>query len=129
MNGQQPTTTGVCRVSGRAVSGATPLPGVSVLVRSGDALKTATSTDPNGTYRLTLPAGTYEVAAELTGFARIARPVTIGAPPCDQTVDFQLALAPRVAPQPSSAGAVAAARGAMGGEPAPFRPRTLARAD
>lgn len=97
----QQALSGSCRVSGRAVSGATPLPGVAVLVRTGDAVKTATSTDPDGTYRLGLPAGTYEVSADLTGFTRVAQPITVGAAPCDQTIDFQLALAPRVPPQSS----------------------------
>ena len=48
---------GACRISGRATSGTTPLPGVAMVVQAGDAVKTATSTDTDGTYRLTLPAG------------------------------------------------------------------------
>src|SRR3954463_6111560 len=58
---------GACRITGRAVSGTQPLPGVSVLVRNSGALKAATSTDPDGTYRLSLSEGTYDLAAELTG--------------------------------------------------------------
>ena len=92
----QQSGAGACRVSGRAVSGTTPLPGVSVLIRTGEVVKTATSTDPDGTYHVALPAGSYEVAADLTGFTPVARSITIMAAPCDQTIDFQLALAPRV---------------------------------
>src|SRR4051812_30720830 len=85
---------GTCRISGRAASGTQPLPGVSMLVRSSGAVKTATSTDPDGTYRLLLPEGTYDVAAELTGFTAASRSVTVGGSVCDQTIDFQLTLAP-----------------------------------
>ena len=60
-------------------------------------MKTATSTAPDGSYHLEVPAGAYVLTVELTGFTRIARPVAIGAAPCDQTIDFQLALEPRVA--------------------------------
>jgi hypothetical protein len=94
---QQPAAP-MCRVSGRATSGNQPLPGVSVLVRTGDVVKSATSTDPDGTYHLSLPAGAFNLSAELTGFTGVNRPLTTGAPPCDQTVDFQLVLAPRGAP-------------------------------
>src|SRR6476620_5122262 len=92
----QQAAAGTCRITGRAVSGATPLPGVSILARTGDTVKTATSTDPDGTYQFGLPAGAYEVTAELMGFTRLARSITLGAAPCDQTIDFQLTLAPRV---------------------------------
>jgi hypothetical protein len=96
LDAQQPLASGACRITGRATSGGTPLPGVSVVVRLEDAVKTATSSDTDGTYRLTLPAGVYRVSAELTGFVSVARELTAGAPPCDQTVDFLLTLAPRV---------------------------------
>src|SRR4051812_3860935 len=49
---QQAPLAGTCRVSGRAVAGTTPLPGVAVLARVGSAIKAATSTDTDGTYRL-----------------------------------------------------------------------------
>ena len=91
------SSAGQCRISGRAVSGAVALPGVSMVVRAGDVVKTATSTAPDGSYHLEVPAGAYVLMVELTGFTRIARPVAIGAAPCDQTIDFQLALEPRVA--------------------------------
>src|SRR5688500_10653135 len=56
LDAQQPLASGACRITGRATSGGTPLPGVSVVVRLEDAVKTATSSDTDGTYRLTLPA-------------------------------------------------------------------------
>jgi hypothetical protein len=90
----QQSAASACRVSGRAVSGNLPLPGVSVLVRSNDVVKAATSTDPDGTYHLALPAGVYALTAELTGFIRVDKPLTVGAAPCDQTVDFALTLVP-----------------------------------
>src|SRR5262245_25046556 len=120
---------GSCRITGRALSGSAPLPGVSVLVKTAGAVKAATSTDPDGTYRIALTFGTYDLAAELTGFTSVSRSITVAGTPCDQTIDFQLTLAPRVplaatlpavapvapgsgagrgAPQPSAAGASAA---------------------
>ena len=61
IDAQQGTAAGACRISGRATSGATPLPGVTVTVQTGDAIKGATSTDPDGTYHVSLPAGTYRL--------------------------------------------------------------------
>src|SRR5882672_5235087 len=87
---------GTCRISGHALSGSAPLPGVSVLVKSAGAVKAASSTDPDGTYRVALPFGTYDVTAELTGFSAVSRSITVAGAPCDQAVDFQLSLAPRV---------------------------------
>src|SRR4026209_974364 len=84
----QKAVAGACRGSGRALSGTTPLPGVSLLIRTGEVVKTATSTEPDGTYHVALPAGSYEVAADLTGFTPVARSITITAAPCDQTIDF-----------------------------------------
>jgi hypothetical protein len=60
-----------CRVAGRAASGAAPLPGVAIVVRSGETVKAVTSSDPDGTYHVTLPAGAYRLTAELTGFVRV----------------------------------------------------------
>jgi hypothetical protein len=115
---------GACRISGRAVSGTSPLPGVSVLIRTGDVVKSATSTDPDGTYHVALPAGSYEVAADLTGFTPIARSITITGTPCDQAIDFQLALAPRVpaATIPVAAESARSAQGGRGAQPQPGAP-------
>ena len=115
---QQSAAAGSCRVSGRAASASTPLPGVSIVFRAGDAVKGATSSEPDGTFHLALPPGTYDVSAELTGFTSVTRPLPLGTAPCDQTVDFQLSLAPRTAPAttavPSSNGQRGAAPGAPG---------------
>lgn len=120
-----------CRISGRAVSGGVSLPGVSVIAFTGDALKAATSTDIDGTYRLVLPAGTYRLSAELTGFESIRLEVTVGGDTCDQTIDLQLALAkPTAQPAPQAARpavqrfetlAVQTQAGAAGAESAPER--------
>lgn len=90
-----------CRVSGRVSNGTTPLPGVSLVAFAADAVKSATSTDPDGTYRLLLPRGAYRLAADLTGFASFQRELTLDGETCDQTIDVQLALAPRT-PRPAT---------------------------
>jgi hypothetical protein len=110
---------GSCRIGGRAISGTQPLPGVSVLVRSAGAVKTATSTDPDGTYRIMLPEGTYDLAAELTGFTSISRSVTVGGGACDQTIDLPLTIAPRtpLALQAGSSAAPGAGPGRRGMPP------------
>ena len=72
-----------------------PLPGVSVLVKSAGAVKAASSTDPDGTYRgfalrerLRRDSGTHRLHVP-------SRDRSPSAGTCDQTVDFQLSLAPR----------------------------------
>lgn len=90
-----------------------PLPGVSVVVQAGPEVKAATSTDPDGTYRLALPPGTYEISAELTGFVPVRKPVTIAAGACAQSMDFILSLAPR------TRAAAATGAAAAGAQPAP----------
>jgi hypothetical protein len=123
VDARQQSAASACRVSGRAVSGNLPLPGVSVLVRADDAVKAATSTDPDGSYHLALPAGIYALTAELTGFVRVDKPLTIGPAPCDQTVDFALTLAPRgpiasPSPAPAAPGAAASTSTGRGAAPA-----------
>ena len=112
---------GTCRISGHALSGSAPLPGVSVLVKSAGAVKTASSTDPDGTYRVALPFGTYDVTAELTGFSPVSRSITVAGAPCDQTVDFQLSLAPRV-PLAAAAPATPADAAGRGASPSSAPP-------
>src|SRR5262245_9273443 len=123
LDARQAAGTGACRISGRASSGTTPLPGVSVTIRIADALKSATSTETDGGYALNLPPGQYTLTAELTGFTRVERPLVVGDGACAQTIDLSLTLAPRqpIAPAPltssSRAGqpavAPAAGRGAQ----------------
>jgi len=107
VDAQQGAVAGACRISGRATSATTPLPGVTITLQVDGAVKGATSTEPDGTYRVNLPPGSYHLSAELTGFGKAERDVTIGDAACAQTVDVQLALAPRVpvAPRPSTAAA------------------------
>ncbi|MDQ3486372.1 MAG: TonB-dependent receptor [Acidobacteriota bacterium] len=98
-------------MSGRVTSGATPLPGVALVVTTGTAVAAATSTEPDGTYQLALPAGTYQVKAELTGFVPVDRAMTLTGDPCGaQVADLQLALQPR-APRAAAAAPAAAGRG------------------
>ena len=60
-----------CRVTGRALSGTAPLPGVAIVVRVGDAVKAATSTDTEGKFTILFgPSATYHVSAELMAFAQ-----------------------------------------------------------
>jgi hypothetical protein len=85
-----------CRVEGRATSGATPLPGVSIVVRAAGALKAATSSDLDGRFTIFFaPGATFTLSADLTGFTHAERVVSFAMPPCDQTVDFDLRLSPR----------------------------------
>jgi hypothetical protein len=52
-----------CRLEGRATSGIVPLPGVSIVVHVGDALKAATSTDVDGRYTVIVtPDAAYHVS-------------------------------------------------------------------
>src|SRR5436190_19837710 len=89
---------GACRVTGKATSGTTPLPGVAIAVKSGDAVKGITSTETDGGFGLTLTPGTFTISADLTGFSHVQQPVTIPADgACSQTLNFSLTLAPRVA--------------------------------
>src|SRR5437764_1851262 len=94
----QPESPVACRVTGRATSAGLALPGVSVVARIGDVLKAATSTEPDGAYTLSLPAGAYHLSADLTGFTRVDRDVSIDQSACDQKIDLQFALTPRSAP-------------------------------
>src|SRR5262245_45155044 len=85
-----------CRVDGRVRRAGMPLPGVSVLVQSGDSRRAVSSTETNGSYSLTVPPdSTTHLVTDLTAFGRGERDVTLGRPPCDATVDFDLTLRPR----------------------------------
>jgi hypothetical protein len=89
----------LCRVEGRITRGRDALPGASVIVRVGGALKAATSTDIDGRYTIVFsPNATYHLSAELTAFAPVERDLALGAPPCDTKADFELALRSRREP-------------------------------
>jgi hypothetical protein len=103
---QQPAAT--CTLAGRVASGALPLPGVSIVALAGAQVIAATSTEPDGSYRLALPPGTYQLAADLTGFSTITRTVTVAEPCAPPPGDLQMTLlprAPRTAPTPGAAAA------------------------
>jgi hypothetical protein len=59
-----------------------PLPGVQVTITPA-AIGPAVSrvTDENGRFAANVPAGRYTLVAELVGFTRIERPITVGAAP------------------------------------------------
>ena len=83
----------VCRITGKAMSGARPLPGVAIVIRRGDQIVGATSTEIDGSYALSLPPdAAYRLTAELMAFGRIDRELTTGAPPCAATADLEMAL-------------------------------------
>ena len=107
-----------CAVTGRVLSGTTPLPGVSVTVRAGERLVAATSTGVDGSYKLSVPPGAeYRIAVEMTAFARGEQVVAFGEAPCQSKTDFALVLASRVpnaatvAPPPTAPAAAAAGAG------------------
>src|SRR5688572_11251055 len=115
---EQEQTSQVCRISGRARSATTPLPGVAIVVRAGEKVVAATSTEIDGTYRFNVaPNATYQVRAELTAFAPAARQLAVELPPCDKVLDLEFQLlsrsggaAPATAPTtaPSGRGAASA---------------------
>ncbi len=127
LSGQEPPTQpgppAGCRVTGRVLSGAEPLPGAAVVVSSGGNVKAATSTGVDGRFTILFgPNATYHVIAELTAFTKEERDLTFGPIPCDSTLEFQLALRPRAEPldQPAdSAGVPAQASTSPAGAQAP----------
>jgi len=95
---EQTAAPNTCRITGKVTSGARPLPGVVVLVRDGDRLAAATSTEIDGSYSTRVAALTsYQLTAELTGFAPMRRDLVVQGAPCDAAVDLELTLASRVA--------------------------------
>src|SRR3954466_11981555 len=87
LDARQAPGNGACRITGHAKSGATPLPGVAIAFKSGDALRLATSTETDGGYAANLSPGEYTITAELTGFGRVERPLVVGQGACAQTID------------------------------------------
>src|SRR5262249_23318652 len=101
-------------VAGRVTSGGVPIPGASIVVRAGDAVQLATSSDVEGSYSIQfVPRAQYRVTVDATGFLETARDLTLADPPCDQTVDYEIKLAPRNAagePPPASTAPLASSR-------------------
>src|SRR5436190_3271166 len=78
-----------CRVEGRITSGGIPLPGVSIVVHTGETRTAATSTGVDGRYSLTIAAGAASrLSATFTGFASGERELTLEGSSCDQTADL-----------------------------------------
>ena len=81
LDAQQPAAA-TCRITGRAMIGTTPLPGVSIVaIGPAATVAGATSTETDGTYQLAVPSGTYQLKAELTGFTPFNQAVTLAGEP------------------------------------------------
>ena len=97
-------------IHGSVKAGAIPLPGVAITATNTlTGKKYATTTDVDGNYAMTIPkTGRYVVRAELAAFAPITHEVRITAEATDQTAEFAMQLASRVAAQTQAAGQQAA---------------------
>jgi trimeric autotransporter adhesin len=99
-----------CKVAGKITSGTKPLPGVSLIIRQGEIVVGATSTDAQGTYQFTLaPSAAYRMTAEFTAFSPADREITLGALPCEWKGDIELTLLSRAPKSPESPAPPAAA--------------------
>src|SRR6478736_2659242 len=95
---QTPSTSAGCRVTGIVTSGTTPLPGVAIVVRVGEAVRAATSTDTDGKFAILFgPNASYRVSADMMAFAPVEQELTLSGVPCDTTLNFQLSLRQRTA--------------------------------
>jgi hypothetical protein len=104
VGGQQaPSAPATCAITGTITGLGGPLPGVSLTARRDDTVRTASSTDIDGTFKLTLPDGSFQLVAELTGFNRTQKDVTVTRDACAQTVDLTMTLTARVATPGASA--------------------------
>ena len=97
-------------IHGSVKAGTTPLPGVAITATNTlTGKKYATTTAVDGTYAMTIPrTGRYVVRAELAAFAPVTAEVRITAEATDQSADFPLQLASRVAAAADSQTAAAA---------------------
>ncbi len=68
-----------------------PLPGVTVSLSAGSAQPVVATTDANGAYQFTVPAGRYTLKAELSGFNPFSVAVDVGANPVTQDVTLAMA--------------------------------------
>ena len=116
---QAPPATAPCTISGTITGLGGPLPGVSITMRRDDSVQTATSTDIDGRFRVSLPDASYQLTAELTGFDSTRKEVAVARETCTQTVDLTMTLTPRTvsaAPRTGrGAGAGTGTGGARGG--------------
>ena len=98
-----------CAIAGAVRSGATPLPGVALTLRSGDAVVAATSTDIDGTYRIRVAAASVPAAGRAGRVRTRDKGVTFDPASCQQHLDLTLTLASRVARASAPATTTAAA--------------------
>src|SRR5262245_40423193 len=98
-----------CAVTGAVTSGGIPLPGVAITIRSGDRVVAASSSGPDGTYRVRLPGSdpSDELRAELTAFAPATAQVALDAGNCQGRLDVQLTLASRAVAAATASAATA----------------------
>jgi hypothetical protein len=105
-------------VTGFVKNGELALPGASITVRAGDRVVARTSTDLDGSYVIALAPGAYTLRVELSVFAPVERPLTVGDPPCDGEQAVPMALASRTPgaeiPSPPVAAAATAPSGPAG---------------
>ncbi len=113
---QAPPPAATCTISGTITGLGGPLPGVSITVRRGETVQTASSTNVDGTFKLALPDGSYRVTAELTGFDSTQKDVELPGDQqaCSQTIDLTMTLTPRTAGATPGTGRGAAPRGGRG---------------
>jgi len=117
---QAPPAAATCTIHGTITGVGGPLPGVALTLRRGDTVQSAASTGVDGTFKLTLPDASYQLTAELFGFDKTQKDVTVSKDACAQTVDLTMTLTPRVANAVPNAGpstAPGAGRGGRGAGP------------
>ena len=107
-----------CVVQGVVKANGIALPGVAVVaIETGSKAARATSSGPDGTYRITLGAtGHYEIRLELAGFAPVSKEIDPQAISCPYTWDLSLVLNSRV-PAPVASGATPGTAAAPTGAP------------
>ena len=93
-------------ITGTAVAGKTPLPGVAITATNTlTGKRYATTTDINGRFQMAIPkTGRYVVRAELSAFAPMTAEVKLTAEANAQTAQFTLELASRAAAAQAAAG-------------------------
>jgi hypothetical protein len=89
------------RVHGQVKSGSTPLPGVTLIAQNTVTGKRfSTTTDVTGSWSMNLPQnGRYVIRTQFSAFAAASKEAVLSAAIHDQTVNFELQLASRVAAQ------------------------------
>ena len=96
-----PQTAAGGKLHGHVKSGTTPLPGVTVTAQNTlTGKRFSTTTDTTGAWSMTIPQnGRYVIRTQFAAFAQGAKEGLLNATNRDQSVDFELMLASRVAQQ------------------------------